>query len=88
MVWRGGKALLLLDEFEKYVTKRLLEERECADTSLDEKQKAIIQERPTEAIPVEDMKDKRPCDCCGTPMKIGCGEICPNCKWVAPCSTE
>jgi len=91
MTWRGSKALILLDEFEKYVTKRLLEERESADTDMGSTPKpkeCASQEAPTEVLSVEDLKDLRPCDCCGTHMKVGCGEICPNCRWVAPCSIE
>jgi hypothetical protein len=86
MTWRGSIALILLDEFEKHITRVLLTRREAAETSMVAPTKPA--ERPTEEIPQEDLEKKRPCDNCGAHMQVGCGQKCGNCGWVAPCSIE
>lgn len=94
MTWRGARAEVLLDGFEKYITKVLLDCREEAETSMEgvtRPHAGVEQDKPTEVILKKDLvedKDLRPCDCCGTKMKKGCAEKCPNCSWISPCSIE
>ena len=86
MQWRGSKALVLLDEFEKHITKRLLECREEAETNMGGLFREIKpSDRPTEVIVDRNL---RPCDCCGAHMEAGCGKKCPGCGWISPCSVE
>lgn len=89
MTWSGARAEVLLDEFEKHITRVLLDCREEAETTTD----GVMgleepREPPMEVILKKDLKDLRPCDNCGVYMKAGCGETCPNCKWVSPCLIE
>lgn len=89
MEWTGDIALLLLDEFERYVTKRLLECREMASTDMSGPERPPLRvKRPTEVVLKEQKQDMRECDCCSAPMRAGCNQKCPQCGWVAPCSIE
>ena len=94
MTWRGARAEVLLDEFERHITKVLLDCREEAETYTDgvaRPHASVEQDKPTEVILKKDLiedDDLRPCDNCGAQMKRGCAERCPNCKWISPCSTE
>jgi len=94
MTWSGSKALVLLDEFEKYITQRLLECRGDAVTvtaksePVDRHAPYVVKAAP---LPVANLQDADPsklreCDQCNSIMKVGCGAVCPSCKWVAPCT--
>lgn len=89
MTWRGDAALVLLDEFERHVTAVLLSKREDAETDMDAADHLLVNPpKPMADAITPDPKDMRPCDQCGSSMRAGCGAVCPNCKWMAPCSID
>lgn len=91
MTWRGARAEVLLDEFEKHITKVLLDCREEAETSMGGvagPHACVGQDKPMEEILKKDLDCVRSCDNCGALMKAGCGEICSNCGWASPRSIE